>query len=64
MRGKTNAIDVGVSVIGEVQLCEVAESSRIEKGEFVETFYRGKISYLLTILFSECVIYIKLIMKE
>lgn len=49
MRGRTNAIDVGVSVIGEVQLCEVAESSRIEKGEFVETFYRGKTGYLPTL---------------
>lgn len=49
MRGKTNAIDVGVSVIGEVQLCEVAESSRIEKGEFVETFYRGKTGKLPTL---------------
>ena len=49
MRGRTNAIDVGVSVIGEVQLCEVAESSRIEKGEFVETFYRGKTGKLPTL---------------
>lgn len=48
MRGKTNAINVGVSVIGEVIQCQVAESSRIEKGEFVETFYRGKTGYLPT----------------
>ena len=48
MRGKTNAINVGVSVIGEVIQCQVAESSRIEKGEFVEMFYRGKTGYLPT----------------
>ena len=48
MRGRTNAIDVGVSVIGEIIQCQVAESSRIEKGEFVETFYRGKTGYLPT----------------